>query len=611
MAKDRSSGESGSSGGSGSSGDRPPLTTYGGMLKSVPSTTVTITRRGVPAECELPDSIHPVMRRVYAGRNISSQRELDYSLTNLLPFDKLKNIDAAAGLLMDAIRNDKRILVVADYDADGATACAVALRGLSMLGARQVVYMVPDRVKHGYGLSTDVVRQALEFEPDLLVTVDNGISSLAGVDFARGAGVDVLITDHHLPGKELPDASVIVNPNQPGDRFPSKCIAGVGVMFYVLLAVRAGLRDTNWFEGQGLQAPNLAPLLDLVALGTVADVVKLDFNNRILVGQGLKRIRARRCSQGVMALIRVAGTEPEKITSTDLAFLLGPRLNAAGRLADMSLGIECLLIDNFSHAVSLALQLDKFNRERKLVQAEMQEEAELYLQRISELEQGQLPFGVCLYDSGWHQGIVGVLAGRIKERVNRPVIIFASAGEGLLKGSGRSIPGIHLKDVLEALAAQRPRLMERYGGHAMAAGLTIREADYPEFKAVFDEEIKQLVAGRMPGAEIITDGSLAVEDINLELAGEIESAGPWGQGFPEPLFDDVFTVADARTVGERHLKLKLLADGAQRPVDAIAFNTDADAIDASAQTHRFVYRLTVNDYNGMRTPQLIVEQIQK
>ena len=578
-------------------------------LQSVPH--ATITRRAPSSECELPDSIHPVLRRIYAGRNILSLRELDYSLANLLPFDTLKNIDAAAALLIDAVRNNKRVLVVADYDADGATACAVALRGLSMLGARQVVYMVPDRIKHGYGLSIDVVRQALEFEPDLLVTVDNGISSLAGVDFARGAGIDVLITDHHLPGKELPAASVIVNPNQPGDRFPSKSIAGVGVMFYVLLAVRAGLRDANWFEGQGLQAPNLAPLLDLVALGTVADVVKLDFNNRILVGQGLKRIRARRCSQGIMALIRVAGSEPEKITSADLAFLLGPRLNAAGRLADMSLGIECLLTDNFSHAVSLAVQLDNFNRERKHVQAEMQEEAEAHLRRIAELEQGELPFGLCLYDPGWHQGIVGVLAGRIKEMINRPVIIFASAGEGLLKGSGRSITGIHLKDALEALAAQHPRLMDRYGGHAMAAGLTIREADFMQFRELFDTQVRSLTAGRLPGAEIVTDGGLAPGDIGLELAGEIENGGPWGQGFPEPLFDDVFAVVDARTVGELHLKLKLLADGAQRPVEAIAFNTTPDAIDAAAQNHRFVYRLAVNDFNGMQTPQLIIEHIQK
>ena len=536
---------------------------------------------------------------------------MDYSLTNLLPFGRLKNIHAAAGLLMDAIRKDKRILVVADYDADGATACAVALRGLALLGARQVVYMVPDRVKHGYGLSTDVVHQALEFEPDLLVTVDNGISSLAGVDSARSAGVDVLITDHHLPGKELPAANVIVNPNQPGDKFPSKCIAGVGVMFYVLLAVRAGLRDANWFEGQGLRTPNFAPLLDLVALGTIADVVELDFNNRILVGQGLKWIRARRCSQGIMALIRVAGSVPEKITSADLGFLLGPRLNAAGRMADMSLGIECLLTDNFSHAVSLALQLDKINRERKLVQADMQEEAEAYLGDIAELQQGELPFGVCLYDSGWHQGIVGILAGRVKEMVNRPVIVFASAGEGLLKGSGRSITGIHLKDVLEALAVQSPSLIQRYGGHAMAAGLTIREADYAGFRELFDAQVRSLTAGRLPGAEIATDGRLEPADISLEFAGEIENAGPWGQGFPEPLFDDVFTVADARTVGDRHLKMKLLPDGAERPVEAISFNTDRDAIGESAQSHRFVYRLAINDYKGVRTPQLIVEHIEQ
>ncbi len=569
-----------------------------------------IIRRVALSDCDLPDDTHPVLRRIYAARNISSHRQLDYSLDNLLPFNTLKNIDAAAGLLVDALRDDKRILVVADYDADGATACALALRGLSLLGAGHVAYLVPDRVKHGYGLSTDVVRLALELDPDLLVTVDNGISSLSGVEFARNAGVDVLITDHHLPGKELPAANVIVNPNQPGDQFPSKCIAGVGVMFYVLLAVRAGLRDANWFEGQGLRTPNFAPLLDLVALGTVADVVELDFNNRILVGQGLKWIRARRCSQGVMALIRIAGSVPERITSADLGFLLGPRLNAAGRLADMSLGIECLLTDDFSSAVSLAVQLDKFNRERKLVQADMQEEAEAYLRDVAELEQGELPFGVCLYDAGWHQGIVGILAGRIKEMVNRPVLIFASAGEGLLKGSGRSISGIHLKDVLEALAVQNPSLIQRYGGHAMAAGLTIREADYAEFRELFDAQVRSLTAGRLPGAEIITDGKLDPADISLELAGEIENAGPWGQGFPEPLFDDVFTVVDARTVGDRHLKMKLLPGGAQRPVDAIAFNTGRDAIEESAQSHRFVYRLAINDYSGARTPQLIVEHIQ-
>ena len=569
-----------------------------------------ITRRTVSSDCDLPDHIHPVMRRIYAGRNISSARELDYSLMKLLPFGRLKNIDAAAGLLIDAIRNNKKIIIVADYDADGATACAVALRGLAMLGARQVVYLVPDRAKHGYGLSPDVVRQALEFEPDLLVTVDNGISSVAGTEFARNAGIDVLITDHHLPGKQLPAASVIVNPNQPGDQFPSKCIAGVGVMFYVLLAARAGLRDENWFEGQGLQTPNFAPLLDLVALGTIADVVRLDYNNRILVSQGLKRIRARHCSQGIMALIRVAGTVPEKITSADLGFLLGPRLNAAGRMADMSLGIECLITDNFSHAVSLAIQLDRFNRERKSVQAEMQGEAEAYLRDIAELEQGELPLGVCLYDAGWHQGIVGVLAGRIKEMINRPVIIFASAGKGLLKGSGRSISGIHLKDVLEALAAKHPHLMERFGGHAMAAGLTIKENNYAEFKAVFDEEVGRMSAGRIPGAEIVTDGKLAPGDIGLELAGEINNAGPWGQGFPEPLFDDVFTVADARTVGERHLKLKLLPQGIQTPVDAISFNTDLDAVDAGAENLRFVYQLAVDDYNNEPKAQLIIRHIE-
>ena len=570
---------------------------------------MNITRRAVSPDCDLPDSIHPVIRRIYASRNISSARELDYALTNLLPFGSLKNIEAAAALLMDAIRNGRRILIVADYDADGATACAAALRGLSLLGAGQVVYLVPDRVKHGYGLSTDVARLALELEPDLLVTVDNGISSLAGVEFARNAGVEVLITDHHLPGKELPAASVIVNPNQPGDRFPSKCIAGVGVMFYVLLAARAGLKEAGWFEAQGRPAPNFAPLLDLVALGTVADVVQLDYNNRILVAQGLRRIRARRCSQGVMALARVAGRVPERITSSDLGFLLGPRLNAAGRMADMRLGIECLLTDNFSHALSLAIQLDRFNSERKQVQAEMQEEAEASLRGIAAPEQGEAPFGVCLYDAGWRQGIVGVLAGRIKERVNRPVIIFAPAGEGLLKGSGRSIAGVHLKDALEALAAQHPGLIDRFGGHAMAAGLTIRESAYAQFQELFDAQVRSLTGGRLPGAELVTDGSLAPADISLELAEEIENAGPWGQGFPEPLFDGDFAVADARTVGERHLKLKLLPGGAAQPVDAIAFNTEPDAVATDTGRLRLVYQLAVNDYQGNHTPQLLVRHI--
>ena len=570
-----------------------------------------IIHRVALSDCDLPDDTHPVLRRIYAARNISSHRQLDYSLDNLLPFDTLKNIDAAAGLLVDALRADNRILVVADYDADGATACALALRGLSLLGAGHVAYLVPDRIKHGYGLSTDVVRLALELDPDLLVTVDNGISSLSGVEFARNAGLDVLITDHHLPGKELPAASVIVNPNQPGDQFPSKCIAGVGVMFYVLLALRARLRDDGWFAARGIRMPIFATLLDLVALGTIADVVQLDFNNRVLVEQGLKRIRTGRCSAGIKALIHVANRTPGKITSTDLGFVLGPRLNAAGRLEDMSQGIECLLEDDFSRALALARQLDRLNQERKHIQTEMQQEAETYLAEITELKQGELPLGLCLFDMNWHQGIIGVLAGRIKEMVNRPVIIFAPDGEGFLKGSGRSLPDIHLKDTLDLLAANHPDLIIRFGGHAMAAGLTIREADYAEFKGLFDAEVRRLTADRTPGAEIITDGKLAPADISLELAGEIENAGPWGQGFPQPLFDDVFAVADARPVGVRHLKLKLLPNGAENPVDAISFNTDMDAIDKSADNMHFVYRLAINDYRGELTPQLIISHIQE
>lgn len=566
-----------------------------------------ITRRAVSSECGLPASVHPVLRRVFAARNISSARELDYSLHNLLPFTGLKDIDKAAELLIDAIHNDKRILIVADYDADGATACAVGLRGLSMLGAQYTEYLVPDRVKHGYGLSADVAALALERKPDLLVTVDNGISSLDGVELARNAGVEVLVTDHHLPGKELPAASAIVNPNQPGDTFPSKHVAGVGVMFYVLLAVRARLKEAGWFTRQRRDPPNFAGLLDLVALGTIADVVQLDFNNRILVEQGLKRIRNEHCSPGILALCRVAGLAPAQLAASDLGFMLGPRLNAAGRLEDMGQGIECLLAGEDAHAFCLAQQLDDLNRARRQLQADMQEQAAACLEQLSAPEQ-ETAFGVCLYNPAWHQGVVGILAGRIKETLNRPVIIFAGAGDSLVKGSGRSIPGIHLRDVLEALATQHPRLLQRYGGHAMAAGLTIREDDYQTFSELFDAEIMRLMDGHLPGAEVATDGTLAPADFSLELAGEIEQAGPWGQGFPEPLFDGAFSVTDARLVADKHLKLALLPQGGQRTVNAISFNTDETAI-TDADNTTMVYQLSVNRYNGCESPQLIIRHI--
>ncbi len=567
-----------------------------------------VTRRDVSRECDLPDSVHPVLQRVFAARNISSTRELDYTLGNLLPFTSLKDIDRAAQLLVKAIRDNKRILIVADYDADGATACAVGLRGLALLGARHTDYLVPDREKHGYGLSSDVAALALERKPDLLVTVDNGISSLAGVELARKAGVEVLITDHHLPGKALPAASAIVNPNQPGDTFPSKHIAGVGVMFYVLLAVRARLKDADWFARQGRATPNFATLLDLVALGTIADVVQLDLNNRILVEQGLQRIRSERCCPGILALCQVAGRDPARLTTADLGFMLGPRLNAAGRLEDMGQGIECLLADDDDQARALAQELDDLNRARRQIQADMQEQADVYLEQILTPQRDETSFGLCLYDPGWHQGVVGILAGRIKETLNRPVIIFAGAGDGLIKGSGRSISGIHLRDALEALATQHPNLLQRYGGHAMAAGLSINAGDYEQFRELFDAEIMRLMGGRLPGAEVATDGTLAPADFNLELAGEIEQAGPWGQGFPEPLFDGVFSVAGARLVGEKHLKLTLLPEHGQRAVNAISFNTDESAISNPDQT-RLVYQLSVNRYNGYESPQLIIRHI--
>ena len=570
---------------------------------------MNIVRRPVPPESSLPRALHPALRRVYAARQVAAAGELDYSLERLLPFDTLKNIGAAAELLSDAIRQRKRMLIVADYDADGATACAVAVRGLAALGAAPVDFLAPDRVKHGYGLSVDVARLALRRKPALLVTVDNGISSLAGVDCMRQAGVETLITDHHLPGKSLPAASVIVNPNQPGDAFPSKCLAGVGVMFYTLLATRAALRDSGWFAAQGAEPPKLAEFLDLVALGTVADVVQLDYNNRILVEQGLRRIRAGCACPGIQALTAVAGGKPEQLSATDLGYMLAPRLNAAGRLEDMRLGIECLLAADSERAVALAQHLDEINRKRRMLQADMQQQAEAELGDMS-LPSAELPLGICLYDPGWHQGIVGVLAGRIRERANRPTIVFAPGGAGQLKGSGRSLAGIHLRDVLESLATRHPELIERFGGHAMAAGLSIRETEYPRFRDLFDSEIQRLTAGRPPDCELLTDGELRPEEFNLELALTLTQAGPWGQGFPEPLFDGAFIVKSAHTVGGKHLKLKLLLSDSSQTIDAISFNTPGDPEELAGARLRLVYRLKVDDFHAEPAPQLVITHLQ-
>ncbi|TDJ16693.1 MAG: single-stranded-DNA-specific exonuclease RecJ, partial [Gammaproteobacteria bacterium] len=451
-----------------------------------------IKRRLPSGKLDLPDDIHPVLKRIYAARDIKTADDLNYSLQMLLPFEDLSNIQEAVALLADAIKNNKRILIVADFDADGATSCVVGLQGLRQMGATDVVYVVPNRFQFGYGLSPEIVEVAAKMQPDLLVTVDNGISSVEGVQLARDKGIDVLITDHHLPGEQLPNANAIVNPNQAGDKFPSKMLAGVGVMFYILVALRAHFREQNWFHEQNIEEPNLAELLDLVALGTVADVVPLDRNNRLLVSQGLARIRSGKCRPGIKALLLAANRTLERVTAQDMGFAVGPRLNAAGRLSDMSLGIECLLSDDEMQARNMAVRLDELNKERREIQDEMQEQALIDITEL-DLDEAEMPLGVCLFNQDWHQGVVGILASKIKDKLHRPVIAFAKDKDGFIKGSARSISCVHIRDVLDTIAGQHPGLIDKFGGHAMAAGMTIKELDFEVFKQAFDQELRRFV----------------------------------------------------------------------------------------------------------------------
>lgn len=557
----------------------------------------------------LPDlgDLPPLLTRIYAARGVQSATELDKGLARLLPVSLLKGMDDAVQLLAQALEQRQRILIVGDFDADGATASCVGVLGLQMLGAAQVDYLVPNRFDYGYGLSPEIVAVALERQPDLLITVDNGISSIDGVAAAQAAGLKVIVTDHHLPGAELPSADAIVNPNQPGCEFPSKALAGVGVMFYVLLGLRAHLRASNWFAQQGIAEPNLAELLDLVALGSVADVVPLDANNRILVHQGLARIRAGRVRPGLKAILEVARRDHRRLVSTDLGFIVGPRLNAAGRLDDISLGIECLLCDDFGAALSKAQQLEQLNHDRKHIEHGMQREA---LLQLKDLPLDDLPFGLCVFEPEWHQGVIGILASRMKERYHRPVIAFADAGEGELKGSARSIPGLHIRDALDAVAATHPALISKFGGHAMAAGLTIQSADYEAFAQAFDAEVRrQLTAEDLTG-RIYSDGRLAADEFDMQLAQQLRHAGPWGQHFPEPLFHGEFKVLDQRLVGERHLKLMLQSVDMAPPVDAIAFNIDLEVWpNPQIDTAQVAYRLDVNEFRGRQSLQLIVANI--
>ena len=537
--------------------------------------------------------IAPLLARIYAARGISDITQLETGLARLLPFTLMKNAQRMAVLLADAIAQNKKLLIVADYDCDGATACTVGLRGLRLFGA-QVDFIVPNRFEYGYGLTPEIVRLAAQSSPDIIVTVDNGIASIDGVAEANRLGIQVLVTDHHLPGDSLPDALCIVNPNQPGCEFPSKNLAGVGVMFYVLLALRAELRLRGELtEDKGRK---IVELLDLVALGTVADVVKLDENNRILVQQGLLRIRAGRACAGINALLQIAKKEQSKVSSYELGFVVGPRLNAAGRLEDMGLGIACLLSDNADEATQIASKLDTLNRERRSIEADMQEAALAALENINPTDSASLT----MFDETWHQGVIGILASRLKDKFHRPVIAFARSQTGELKGSGRSIPGLHLRDALDLLSKRHPHLLQKFGGHAMAAGVSIREDHFNEFQSAFEEVAQSLLSPADLTRTIETDGSLNASDFSLDIARRLEQQ-VWGQGFPQPLFEGEFVVQSQRVVGEKHLKLKVTTQ--QISFDAIRFfSADPMPIHIHA-----AYKLALNEYNGKTTLQLIIE----
>jgi single-stranded-DNA-specific exonuclease len=569
--------------------------------------TLRIVRRHPSGVLAPGGRLHPVLERVYAARGVCSQSDLDHSLLRLLPVGTLEGIPAAVELLL--AHRLRRVLVVGDFDADGATSCALVVRALRACGFASVDFLVPNRFEFGYGLTPEIVALAAARMPSLIVTVDNGISSHAGVAAARERGIDVLITDHHLPATQLPDASVIVNPNLAGSRFGSRSLAGVGVAFYVMAAVRRALDSAGLTSSADA---GVAELLDLVALGTVADVVPLDANNRVLVAQGLRRIRAGRCVPGIRALLALSGRTAADLTAADLAFGVAPRLNAAGRIDDMTVGVQCLLTDDEGAARELACRLDALNEERRAIEARMQQEA-LGAVRVLEkpLESAVQRSGVCLFDESWHQGVVGLVASRVKERLRRPVIAFAGADAASLRGSARSIEGVHIRDVLDSIAARHPGLIHRFGGHAMAAGLTLEREHLDEFARAFDAEVARCLP--MAGARdaVETDGELSVEEIALATAEALRAGGPWGQAFPEPCFDGLFSIRNARVIGERHMKMWVEPAGSGRSFDAIAFNhlTPGAPVVPPAGSLQLVYRLEVNEYQGERRLQLLIDHL--
>ncbi|HAV2138155.1 TPA: single-stranded-DNA-specific exonuclease RecJ [Serratia marcescens] len=568
-----------------------------------------LRRRPAADDTHLPASLPPLLRRLYALRGVQGEQELERGVKGMLPWQQLDGIDAAVSLLQQALTDGRRIMVVGDFDADGATSTALTVLALRSMGGATVDYLVPNRFEDGYGLSPEVVEQAAARGAELIVTVDNGISSHAGVDVAHAKGMQVLVTDHHLPGETLPAAEAIVNPNLRGCAFPSKSLAGVGVAFYLMLALRARLRDSGWFEQRALAMPNLAELLDLVALGTVADVVPLDANNRILVYQGLNRIRAGKCRPGIRALLEVANRDARQLAANDLGFALGPRLNAAGRLDDMSIGVALLLSDDIAQARMLANDLDALNQTRREIEQGMQVEA---LQLCDQLERTstELPYGLAMYHPEWHQGVVGILASRIKERFHRPVIAFAPAGEGILKGSGRSVPGLHMRDALERLDMLNPGLMMKFGGHAMAAGLSLEEARFDEFRQRFGELVGEWLDPAMLEGVIWSDGELAMQELSLTTAELLREGGPWGQAFPEPTFDGKFRILQQRLVGEKHLKLMVEPLGGGPLLDGIAFNVDTTLWpDSSVREVELAYKLDVNEFRGNRNVQLLIQHL--
>lgn len=571
----------------------------------------TIIVRPVSERIELKNEIHPVLQRIFLARGVKSPAELERTLDKLPSPWLLSGIENMVAHLTLALKEQHKITIVADFDADGATSCAVAVNGLQMLGTERVSFVVPNRFEYGYGLTPEIIELVKQDKPDVILTVDNGISSLEGVKAAHDAGIKVLVTDHHLPGSELPAADAIVNPNLPDDEFPSKALAGVGVMFYVLLALRSRLREQGWFTQQNIPEPNLAQLLDFVALGTVADVVALDQVNRTLVYQGLLRIRAGRCHPGVQALINIAGRKPETFTASDLGFVLGPRLNAAGRMDDMSLGIQCLLSESPELAKDIALQLDDLNSDRKEIEGQMKQEAIRLLADMRTLDGQHLPAGVCLFEKNWHQGVIGILAARIKDQLHRPVIAFAPTGKDQIKGSARSIPGIHIRDVLSDIAAAHPKLLSKFGGHAMAAGLSIHMHDYPAFALAFDAMVGKRLSKIDLEQKIWSDGELEEQQMTLELAELLQTAATWGQAFPEPVFHGIFDIIQVRIVGQQHLKLVLRKPNGNLLLDGIAFFVEKPEQWLGLRVGNVAYKLDVNEFKGQRCVQLLVHYMEK